>query len=76
MMPNLGESGQEIVARLKRDLLPTLKNGVLFWPICDFVTFKFVPVHLQVCLGHFSLSLSLYMVGLTIFLRKITFQFL
>ncbi|XP_059460813.1 uncharacterized protein LOC132189966 [Corylus avellana] len=42
-----GESGQEIVARLKRDLLPTLKNGVLFWPICDFVTFKFVPVHLQ-----------------------------
>lgn len=76
MMPNLGESGQEIVARLKRDLLPTLENGVLYWPICDFVTFKFVPVHLQVCLGHFSLSLSLYMVGLTIFLRKIIFQFL
>lgn len=56
MMPNLGESGQEIVARLKRDLLPTLKNGVLFWPICDFVTFKFVPVHLQVCLGHLAPS--------------------
>jgi protein Mpv17 len=69
MMPNLGESGQEIVGRLKRDLLPTLKNGVLYWPICDFVTFKFIPVHLQVCLGHFSLS-SLYMVGLTRVLRK------
>jgi protein Mpv17 len=53
MMPNLGESGQEIVARLKRDLLPTLKNGVLFWPICDFVTFKFVPVNLQVCFCNF-----------------------
>ncbi|XP_041018535.1 PXMP2/4 family protein 4-like isoform X1 [Juglans microcarpa x Juglans regia] len=42
-----GESGQEVVARLKRDLLPTFKSGVLFWPICDFFTFKFVPVHLQ-----------------------------
>lgn len=42
-----GESGGEIVARLKRDLLPTLINGAMFWPVCDFVTFKFVPVHLQ-----------------------------
>ncbi|XP_022772911.1 protein sym-1-like isoform X2 [Durio zibethinus] len=42
-----GESGEEIVARLKRDLLPTLINGAMFWPICDFVTYKFVPVHLQ-----------------------------
>lgn len=42
-----GESGSEIVARLKRDLLPTLINGAIFWPVCDFVTFKFVPVHLQ-----------------------------
>ncbi|KAF5739464.1 Peroxisomal membrane 22 kDa family protein isoform 1 [Tripterygium wilfordii] len=42
-----GESGGEIVARLKRDLLPTLINGVLYWPTCDFITFKFVPVHLQ-----------------------------
>lgn len=42
-----GESGSEIVARLKRDLLPTLINGAMFWPVCDFVTFKFVPVHLQ-----------------------------
>ncbi|XWS25533.1 hypothetical protein CRYUN_Cryun27aG0076300 [Craigia yunnanensis] len=42
-----GESGEEIVARLKRDLLPTLINGAMFWSICDFVTYKFVPVHLQ-----------------------------
>ncbi|XVE95011.1 hypothetical protein REPUB_Repub02eG0059500 [Reevesia pubescens] len=42
-----GESDEEILARLKRDLLPTLINGAMFWPICDFVTYKFVPVHLQ-----------------------------
>lgn len=42
-----GESGDEIVARLKRDVLPTLRNGLLYWPICDFITYKFVPVHLQ-----------------------------
>ncbi|XVF36394.1 hypothetical protein REPUB_Repub19eG0054800 [Reevesia pubescens] len=48
-----GESGEEIVARLKRDLLPTLINGAIFGPIWDFVTYKFVPVHLQVFLGYF-----------------------
>ncbi|XP_031270696.1 PXMP2/4 family protein 4 [Pistacia vera] len=42
-----GESGGEITARLKRDLLPTLATGLLYWPICDFITYKFVPVHLQ-----------------------------
>ncbi|KAJ0441790.1 hypothetical protein HanRHA438_Chr16g0749811 [Helianthus annuus] len=42
-----GESGSEIVARLKRDLIPTLINGVMYWPVCDFVTFRFIPVHLQ-----------------------------
>ncbi|XP_022951025.1 PXMP2/4 family protein 4-like [Cucurbita moschata] len=42
-----GESGSEIAARLQRDLLPTLLNGLLFWPVCDFLTYKFVPVHLQ-----------------------------
>ncbi|KAK8642681.1 hypothetical protein V6N13_012018 [Hibiscus sabdariffa] len=42
-----GESAEEIAARLKRDLLPTLINGAMFWPTCDFVTYKFVPVHLQ-----------------------------
>uniref|UniRef100_M0ZK14 Protein SYM1 n=1 Tax=Solanum tuberosum TaxID=4113 RepID=M0ZK14_SOLTU len=43
-----GESSSEIVARLKRDLVPTAVNGLMYWPICDFITFKFVPVHLQV----------------------------
>ncbi|CAN4112117.1 unnamed protein product [Withania somnifera] len=42
-----GESSSEIVARLKRDLVPTIVNGLMYWPICDFITFKFVPVHLQ-----------------------------
>ncbi|KAK7380580.1 hypothetical protein VNO78_33094 [Psophocarpus tetragonolobus] len=42
-----GETGAEIIARLKRDLLPTLLGGAVFWPVCDFVTFRFVPVHLQ-----------------------------
>ncbi|KAF9600762.1 hypothetical protein IFM89_012206 [Coptis chinensis] len=42
-----GENGAEIIARLKRDLLPTLTNGLMYWPICDFVTFKFIPVRLQ-----------------------------
>ncbi|XP_042493259.1 PXMP2/4 family protein 4-like [Macadamia integrifolia] len=42
-----GENASEIIARLKRDLLPTLKSGLIYWPVCDFVTFKFIPVHLQ-----------------------------
>ncbi|PSS17291.1 PXMP2/4 family protein [Actinidia chinensis var. chinensis] len=42
-----GENGSEIVARLKRDLLPTLINGLMFWPVCDFLTYKVIPVHLQ-----------------------------
>ncbi|XP_030466540.1 protein sym-1-like [Syzygium oleosum] len=42
-----GETFGDIVGRLKRDLLPTFRNGVFFWPICDLFTFKFVPVHLQ-----------------------------
>ncbi|GAV88811.1 Mpv17_PMP22 domain-containing protein [Cephalotus follicularis] len=42
-----GESGSEIAARLKRDLLPTLINGLLYWPICDYVTYKVIPVRLQ-----------------------------
>ncbi|KAF8377627.1 hypothetical protein HHK36_031009 [Tetracentron sinense] len=42
-----GENDAEIVARLKRDLFPTLISGLMYWPMCDFVTFKFIPVHLQ-----------------------------
>lgn len=43
-----GETGSEIAARLKRDLLPTMLSGIMYWPICDFITFRFIPVHLQV----------------------------
>jgi protein Mpv17 len=46
-----GENSAEIIARLKRDLVPTMINGVMYWPVCDFVTFKFIPVHLQVQVG-------------------------
>lgn len=62
-----GENGEEIAARLRRDLLPTLLSGVMYWPACDFITFKFIPVHLQVntdlcicfqILFHFFLSIS------------------
>nr|GMD05154.1 PXMP2/4 family protein 4 [Ipomoea batatas] len=42
-----GENGGEILARLKRDVIPTMKSGVMFWPMCDFITFRFIPVHLQ-----------------------------
>ncbi|XP_028799896.1 PXMP2/4 family protein 4-like [Neltuma alba] len=45
--PISGESVSEIVAKLKRDLLPTLLGSAVFWPVCDFVTFKFVQVQLQ-----------------------------
>ncbi|KAM3289634.1 PXMP2/4 family protein 4 [Capsicum chacoense] len=42
-----GENGEEIIARLKRDLLPTMMNGLMYWPVCDFLTYKVIPVHLQ-----------------------------
>lgn len=42
-----GENVPEIGARLERDVIPTMINGVMYWPICDFITFKFIPVHLQ-----------------------------
>ncbi|GER40202.1 peroxisomal membrane 22 kDa family protein [Striga asiatica] len=42
-----GESGSEIAARWKRDLIPTLLNGLMYWPLCDFMTYKVIPVHLQ-----------------------------
>ncbi|KAH6773102.1 Peroxisomal membrane 22 kDa family protein [Perilla frutescens var. hirtella] len=42
-----GESASEIAARLRRDLLPTMIKGIMYWPVCDFLTFKFIPVHLQ-----------------------------
>ncbi|XP_076941310.1 uncharacterized protein LOC143610823 [Bidens hawaiensis] len=42
-----GESGKEIIARLKRDMLPTMISNAIYWPLCDFMTFRFTPVHLQ-----------------------------
>ncbi|RDX95358.1 PXMP2/4 family protein 4, partial [Mucuna pruriens] len=57
-----GETGSEIVARLKRDLLPTWLNGIMYWPICDFITFKFIPVHLQPLVSNsFSYLWTVYM---------------
>ncbi|ERN03633.1 PXMP2/4 family protein 4, partial [Amborella trichopoda] len=57
-----GESGQEIVARLERDMFPTLINGVVYWPMCDFITFKFIPVHLQPLVSNsFSFIWSIYL---------------
>ncbi|CAK8573860.1 unnamed protein product [Lathyrus sativus] len=57
-----GENSKEIVARLKRDLLPTLLNGVMYWPICDFITFRFIPVHLQPLVSNsFAYLWTIYM---------------
>ncbi|RHN71663.1 hypothetical protein MtrunA17_Chr2g0279281 [Medicago truncatula] len=39
-MQKSGENRPEVIARLKQDLR-------LFWPVCDIVTFGFIPVHLQ-----------------------------
>ncbi|RRT71796.1 hypothetical protein B296_00029083 [Ensete ventricosum] len=56
-----GETGGEILARLKRDLIPTLKSGVVYWPICDFITFKFIPVRLQPLVSNsFSFLWTIY----------------
>lgn len=57
-----GESCGEIVARLKRDLFPTLINGVMYWPVCDFITFRFIPVQLQPLVSNgFSYLWTIYM---------------
>uniref|UniRef100_A0A5B7BGR7 Putative Mpv17/PMP22 n=1 Tax=Davidia involucrata TaxID=16924 RepID=A0A5B7BGR7_DAVIN len=57
-----GENGAEIIARLKRDLIPTMISGVMYWPFCDFVTFKFIPVHLQPLVSNsFSYLWTVYM---------------
>ncbi|XP_022896151.1 PXMP2/4 family protein 4-like [Olea europaea var. sylvestris] len=57
-----GETGSEIVARLKRDLVPTILSGIMYWPGCDFVTFKFIPVNLQPLVSNgFSYLWTVYM---------------
>ncbi|PKA53652.1 BTB/POZ domain-containing protein [Apostasia shenzhenica] len=56
-----GESAAEIFARLKRDLIPTLKSGIVYWPMCDFITFKFFPVRLQPLVSNsFSFLWTIY----------------
>ncbi|ESQ51077.1 hypothetical protein EUTSA_v10022819mg [Eutrema salsugineum] len=57
-----GEGGSDILARLKRDFLPAMLNCVMYWPVCDFITFKFFPVHLQPLISNsFSYLWTIYM---------------
>ncbi|CAA7038001.1 unnamed protein product [Microthlaspi erraticum] len=57
-----GEGMSDIVARLKRDFLPAMLNCVMYWPVCDFITFKFFPVHLQPLVSNsFSYLWTIYM---------------
>ncbi|GBG79252.1 hypothetical protein CBR_g29303 [Chara braunii] len=42
-----GDTLNQVINRLHRDLLPTLCAGLFFWPICDAIMFRFIPVHLQ-----------------------------
>ncbi|XP_068657221.1 uncharacterized protein [Aristolochia californica] len=56
-----GETGAEIISRLKRDLIPTFKSGLAYWPLCDFITFKFIPVRLQPLISNsFSYLWTIY----------------
>ncbi|KAG1366868.1 protein SYM1 [Cocos nucifera] len=56
-----GETGAEIIARLKRDLIPTCTRGLVYWPLCDFITFKFIPVRLQPLVSNsFSFLWTIY----------------
>jgi len=43
-----GESVDEAIEKIKRDLWPTWKSGAMYWPLLDFVTFRYIPIHLQV----------------------------
>ncbi|KAF8013729.1 hypothetical protein BT93_I1561 [Corymbia citriodora subsp. variegata] len=57
-----GENGTQIVARLKRDLIPTLVSGIMYWPLCDFITLRFTPVHLQPLVSNsFSYIWTIYL---------------
>ncbi|KAK9705345.1 hypothetical protein RND81_07G049800 [Saponaria officinalis] len=57
-----GENATEIVARLRRDFFPAMLNCVIYWPFCDFVTFRFAPVHLQPLVSNwFSFVWTVYM---------------
>ncbi|KAJ7560318.1 hypothetical protein O6H91_04G124100 [Diphasiastrum complanatum] len=57
-----GETGVEVFQRLKRDLLPTFKSGLMYWPVCDLITFRYVPVHLQPLVSNsFSFIWTVYL---------------
>ncbi|XP_055835012.1 protein sym-1-like [Solanum dulcamara] len=57
-----GENGAEIAARLKRDLIPTMTKGLMYWPMCDFLTYKVIPVHLQPLINSsFSYAWTIYL---------------
>ncbi|XP_059281585.1 uncharacterized protein LOC132035338 [Lycium ferocissimum] len=57
-----GENGEEIAARLNRDLLPTMVKGLMYWPMCDFLTYKVIPVHLQPLINSsFSYAWTIYL---------------
>ncbi|XP_024517761.1 PXMP2/4 family protein 3 [Selaginella moellendorffii] len=57
-----GENGAQIWHRLKRDLIPTLASGLMYWPFCDLITFRYVPVHLQPLVSNsFSLIWTVYL---------------
>ncbi|KAJ8541180.1 hypothetical protein K7X08_001996 [Anisodus acutangulus] len=57
-----GENGEEVAARLNRDLLPTMIKGFMYWPICDFLTYKAIPVHLQPLINStFSYAWTIYL---------------
>ncbi|KAI3737205.1 hypothetical protein L2E82_27200 [Cichorium intybus] len=57
-----GESVGEVGSRLRRDLLPTLTGGLMYWPVCDFFTYKIVPVHLQPLMNSsFSFLWTIYL---------------
>ncbi|KAK3020740.1 hypothetical protein RJ639_047868 [Escallonia herrerae] len=58
---SLRESAGEIAARLKCDLIPTMITGLLYWPMCDFFTYKIIPIHLQPLLNSsFSFLWTIY----------------
>ncbi|KAK4352178.1 hypothetical protein RND71_027696 [Anisodus tanguticus] len=57
-----GENGEEVAARLNRDLLPTMIKGLMYWPMCDFLTYKVIPVHLQPLINStFSSAWTIYL---------------
>ncbi|XP_033512538.1 protein SYM1-like [Nicotiana tomentosiformis] len=61
-----GENGEEIAVRLKRDLLPTMIKGLMHWPVCDFLTYKVIPVHLQSLINSsFSYAWTIYLTYVT-----------